>query len=100
MRQEDATVDRCAMTDPGITTQNGCTGIHGDVVFERGMSFHTSSQATGFINRKALGPQGDALVDLAMIADPRGFTDHDACSMIHEERFTDVGTGVDVDSSS
>ena len=55
------------------------------MIFKRWMALHAAFESTALILLKALGAKRHALVDLAVIADDRGFADHNAGSVVDEE---------------
>jgi hypothetical protein len=50
------------------------------------------------IQRKALGAQGDPLVDAHIVADDAGLADDDPGAMVDETAFADGGPRVNVDA--
>ena len=98
--QEDSTIDRGALPNMGISSQNRCPRVDGHIVIERRMTLDPTAKATGLINRKTLGTQRDALIDLAIGPDVGRLSDDDSRAVVDEERLSDGGSGMDVDTRS
>ena len=69
----------------GDATEDGAIAIYDDVVLEDGMSVDTLDGVALCIEREALGPEGDTLVELHVLADDAGGTYHHPRAMIDGE---------------
>src|SRR5690606_12296025 len=95
--QPDIAADDAALAQ-GNPSQDGGAGVYDHIVFDDGMSRQPLLQRAVLVGGKALGAQGDRLVDAHAFADDGGFADDYAGAVIDEEAAADLGAGVDVDT--
>ena len=86
------------MSDDCLAAQDRCVGVHDNPILDRRMAFHAADKVSVGVGGKAQRAQGDALVQLHMIANLARFADHDARAMVDEEVVADRRAGMDVDS--
>ena len=82
------------MPDGGIPAEDRRAGIDGRVILDSGMAFVARQR---FFH--AEGAQGDALVDLDVVADDGRFSDDDSGTVIDEKLVADGRAGMDVYAS-
>ena len=96
MGQPDVTTDGGMVAD-GDTTQDGSVGIDGDVVLNHWVTGYVEDVAV-FVVLKALGTEGDSLIEGDVVPDDAGLADDDACTVVDGEIFANLGTRMDVDA--
>ena len=82
----------------GDVAQDGGAGVDGDVVLKVGMAFGAFDDVAALVLGEAEGAEGDALVNLDLVAEHGGLADDHAGAMVDEEAVADGGAGVDVDA--
>ena len=80
------------MADHGFAAENSRPGIYDNVVFNGWMAF------SGFFFIHLQGAQRHPLVNLDIIADHRGFTDHNTSAVVDIKGMADLGARVNVDA--
>ena len=78
------------VADDGVAAENGRIGVDDDFVFEGGMAFHAADDVAGGIAREAERAEGDALIELDVLADVARFADDDAGAVVDEEARADA----------
>ena len=97
MGDEHVGTDDRVPADDCTAAQNGRAGVDGHMVFDGGMTLLATETLTAAGGERA---QGNALVDLHVIANSGGLTDDDAGTMVNEEILAHSGAGVDVDTGN
>ena len=82
----------------GDATEDGAVAIYDDIVLEDGMAVDALDGVALCVEREALGAEGDALVELHVVAEDAGGADDNACAMVDGEVAADGGGRVYVDS--
>ena len=82
----------------GDAAEDGAVAIYDDVVFENGVAIDAFDGASLLVEGEALGTEGDALVELHVVAQDAGGTDDDTRTVVNGEVTTDGGGGVYVDT--
>src|SRR5207244_12602677 len=73
---------RARPTLPSLPTRrssdlDGGVGVDDDVILQRRMAFHAADDVAGGVAREAQGAEGDALIQLDVLADVARFADED-----------------------
>ena len=98
IHQPDAGTDDGMRPDDGVASENGGVRIYRDTITDLRMAFDALDGNTGRIGFKGLRTERDALVNFHVLADDRGFTNHDTRTVIDEKIGTDMGSRVDIDA--
>lgn len=96
--QPDIAADGGSLSNHGVPTQDGGTGIDGDVVFQCGVSLDGLLHIMWHVWAQGQRPQCDALIQFDIVSDNGCCTNNNARSVVHEEPLADGRAGVDVDA--
>ena len=91
------TTDDSIVTD-GNAAEDGTVAVYDDIVFEDRMAVNALDGASLLVERKALGTEGDTLVELHVVAEDAGGTDDDTRAVVDGEVVADGGGRVYVDA--
>ena len=83
------------MTDHGLTAQNRSTGVNRNVVLDGGVALFAAQVLPATGRQRA---DGDALVNLHIVADDGGLAHYDAGAVVNKEVPANRGAGMDVDA--
>ena len=83
------------MTDHRFTAKDRCIGINRHIILNGGMPALTPKALTASGRQTT---QCHALIDLNMIADHRGLTNNNACTVVNKEKSSNGCAGMDVDT--
>ena len=97
MGDEHVAADDGIVADHGVPAQYGRAGIDGHVVLDGGVAALAVQLLAAPGGQRA---QGDALVELHIVADDGGLADDDAGAVVDEEVSADLRPGVDVDAGA
>ncbi len=98
--QPDVTANDRIRANYGFASKYGGPSVDDDVVFDGRVPLFPSDDIAGFILWKTQGADRDALIELHVVTDIRGFADHHAGAVIDEETLSDLGARVDIDPGS
>ncbi len=96
--EKDVTGYYGSFAEDGIASQDGAVGINDNVIFYGGMTLNVFNGASVFVEWKAFGSKGHALIELDVVTDVRGFANHDAGAVVDEKAATNAGAGMDIDA--
>src|SRR5712691_5401355 len=80
----------------GNGAENGCSYANGDVVLDGRVTFLETTRAAP---PPAGCAEGHLVIEHQIIADDRGFPNHDTCSVVNEEAFADLRAGMYFDTT-
>lgn len=83
----------------GDAAEDGAVAVYDDVVFEDRVAVDALDGVALLVKGEALGTEGDALVELHVVAEDAGGTDYHACAVVDGEVAADGGGGMYVDTS-
>ena len=92
LRQPDVAADHAVVADDRIAAEDGGAGVDHDAIFDRGVAF-----GLGQVFTHAQGAEGDALIDLDVVADVDRFADDETGAVVDAKILSDRGTWVDID---
>ena len=98
MSQPDVPADHTMIADLRCSPEYRCVGIDHDMVSDIRMTLAALDRISVFVQLKALGADGHALIQLDMIAEHSSFTHNDTCSMVYAEMMADDCTGVNINA--
>src|SRR5664279_1848292 len=79
-----------------VAAEDRSVGVDGDMVLDVGMAFDAFDRIARGIDLERFRSEGDALVDLDVSPDPRGFADDDAGAVVDEEVRPDLRARMNV----
>ena len=94
-RDECVAADNSVFAHDCIAAENGGSGVNGNVVLNRRVAFFAGKSLTASCRECA---QRNALINLHVLADDRGFANDDAGAVIDKEVLADGCARVDVDT--
>ena len=92
------TANYAAVADFGSASENGGVGVDNAVITDIGVALYTLYGIAILVELEALCAEGNALIDLYVIADGGCFADDDTRAVVDEEAFADGCACVDIDA--
>ena len=93
VHQEYVAGHNSSMTNHCVAAENGAVGVNDDIIFDGRMALDMFDGPAVFVERKAFGSEGYALVELDVVADVAGFADDYTGSVVDKESVSMVAPG-------